>query len=345
MKPMRLEGDRLLLLDQTLLPRREAWIEIRDTEAMVEAIASLRIRGAPAIGIAAALGLAQEAARDGVVAVRLERVCAAAERLRASRPTAVNLAWACDRMVVVARAAVESAPTGAAWAARLRAEAIGIWEEDLAASAAMAQHGASLFPTECRFMTHCNTGGLATGGGGTALGVLLELHRRGDRALKVWATETRPLLQGARLTAWELQRAGVDAAIVADGAAAFTVRRRSIDAIVVGADRVARNGDVANKIGTYALALAARAAGIPFVVVAPTSTLDPEAGTGENIPVEERDGSEVTAFSGLPTAPEGMRAENPAFDITPAELITYLVTEEGAFGPPSGAFAGVDIRS
>jgi methylthioribose-1-phosphate isomerase len=209
----------------------------------------------------------------------------------------------------------------------------------------MARHGADLFPSATRFLTHCNTGGLATGGGGTALGVLLEIHRRRGAAVRVWATETRPLLQGARLTAWELQRAGVDAAVVADGAAAYTIRRRAIEGVLVGADRVARNGDVANKIGTYALALAAREAGIPFVVVAPSSTLDPSAGTGEAIPVEERSASEVTVFAGVPVTPEGMAAENPAFDVTPASLVSALVTERGVFRPPSGAFGGVDTPS
>ncbi len=345
MKPTRLEDDRLFLLDQSLLPGREVWIEIRDTEAMHEAIGALRVRGAPAIGIAAALSLAQEAARAGTVAERVARVAAAAERLRAARPTAVNLAWACDRIVDAARGLASSSLSPASWSDGIRAEAMAIWNEDLAASEAMARHGATLFPTATRFLTHCNTGGLATGGGGTALGVILGLHREGNRAIRVWATETRPLLQGARLTAWELRRAGVDAFVVADGAAAFTIRRRGIEGVLVGADRVARNGDVANKIGTYALALAARAAGIPFVVVAPVSTLDPAAASGEAIPVEERNASEVTAFAGVPTAPDGMRAENPAFDITPADLVTALVTEQGAFSPPSAAFAAVDTPS
>jgi methylthioribose-1-phosphate isomerase len=347
-KPIRLERGRLYLLDQTLLPRHETWIEIPDAAAMGEAIASLRVRGAPAIGIAAALALGAEADRHGAAPDRLERLAAAARLLRDARPTAVNLAWACDRMMAAAaEAAVDPALAGSpgAWVARVREEAAAIWDEDLAASAAMARHGADLFPSATRFLTHCNTGGLATGGGGTALGVLLEIHRRRGAAVRVWATETRPLLQGARLTAWELQRAGVDAAVVADGAAAYTIRRRAIEGVLVGADRVARNGDVANKIGTYALALAAREAGIPFVVVAPSSTLDPSAGTGEAIPVEERSASEVTVFAGVPVTPEGMVAENPAFDITPASLVSALVTERGVFRPPSRAFGDVDTPS
>jgi len=345
--PLRFEEGRVHLIDQTLLPEREIWVEASDADTMAEAIARLRVRGAPAIGIGAALALAAEAARGGSLPDRRDRLRRAAATLRASRPTAVNLAWACDRVLAAADLAAGSAAVRepGAWAEAVCREAMAIWDEDRAASRAMAEHGASLFPRESRFLTHCNTGGLATGGGGTALGVLLEIHRRGDRALLVWATETRPLLQGARLTAWELLRAGVDTRLIADGAAAFTIARRGIEAVLVGADRIARNGDVANKIGTYALALAARAAGIPFVVVAPTSTLDRSAADGSAIPVEERDPSEVTTFRGVPTAPEGVRAENPAFDVTPAALVTALVTEQGVHSPPERAFDGVDSRS
>jgi methylthioribose-1-phosphate isomerase len=313
---------------------------------MAEAIARLRVRGAPALGIASALALALEACRASEEGSALERLERAASILRSARPTAVNLAWACDRVVAAGRAA---AAAGAAaqpiWGERIIAEAMAIWDEDLRASAAMADHGASYLSAATRFLTHCNTGGLATGGGGTALGVILEAHRRREGGVRVWATETRPLLQGARLTLWELLRAGVETRLVTDGAAAHTIRRREIEAVVVGADRIARNGDVANKIGTYALALAATAAGIPFVVVAPESTLDPRAATGAAIAVEERDGSEVTAFGGVPTAPEGALAENPAFDVTPAALVTALVTERGVFSPPAEAFGGVDTPS
>jgi methylthioribose-1-phosphate isomerase len=345
MDPIRISNGCVEVLDQTRLPECETWIEAGEAGLMASAIAKLQIRGAPAIGIGAALALAAEAAREGTLDERRARLRGAAATLRAARPTAVNLAWACDRVVAAADRAACGSPAAAAWAERVRVEAMAIWDEDRAASKAMAEHGASFFPTERRFLTHCNTGGLATGGGGTALGVILEIHRRGGRRLEVWATETRPLLQGARLTAWELRRAGIDAALVADGAAAFTIVRRSVEAVLVGADRIARNGDVANKIGTYPLALAARAAGIPFVVVAPTSTLDPLTPDGAAIAVEERDPLEVTAFRGVPTAPEGFRAENPAFDITPASLVTALVTERGVHRPPSDAFAGVDSRS
>jgi methylthioribose-1-phosphate isomerase len=346
MDPLRFVGGRVAVLDQTRLPEREVWIDASDAASMAAAIAALQVRGAPAIGIAAALALAAEAARAGTLPERRARLVAAAATLRRARPTAVNLAWACDRVVAAAeREARRSGEGLEAWVEAVRREAMAIWDEDRAASRAMAAHGASFFATERRFLTHCNTGGLATGGGGTALGVILELHRRGDRRIEVWATETRPLLQGARLTAWELRRAGVRAKLVADGAAPFTIARRGIEAVVVGADRIARNGDVANKIGTYALALAARAAAIPFVVVAPSSTLDPVCPDGGSIEVEERDPLEVTAFRGVPTAPEGFEAENPAFDITPAALVSALVTERGVHIPPAAAFAGVDSPS
>ncbi len=334
MDPIRLSDGAVLLLDQTLLPAEERWIEIRDAGAMAGAIAALRVRGAPAIGIAAGLALALEAAA-GPGAEALARLEAAGARLKAARPTAVNLAWAVDRVLAAVRRAAEGAGArGVAEAAH--AEAMAVWEEDRAASRAMAAHGADLFPAERRFLTHCNTGGLATGGGGTALGVLLELHRRG-RAPIVWATETRPLLQGARLTVHELMAAGIPVRLLVDGAAAFAIRREGIEAVVVGADRVAANGDVANKVGTLALALGARDAGIPFVVVAPSSSLDGGCPSGEAIPIEERDGGEVTSFAGRPTAPRGARAWNPAFDVTPARLVTAVVTERGIWRPGQGA--------
>ncbi|MGE5175012.1 MAG: S-methyl-5-thioribose-1-phosphate isomerase [Hyphomicrobiales bacterium] len=338
--PLRLEDGRVFVLDQTRLPEEERWIEAGEPAAMAEAIAALRVRGAPAIGIAAALALAFEAARaGGGRGERLERFRRAATLLRATRPTAVNLAWAVDRMLATA----ERAPDDA-WAAALRAEALAIWEEDRAASRAMAAHGAALFPEARRFLTHCNTGGLATGGLGTALAVLLELHHRREGGIAVWATETRPLLQGARLTAWELLRAGVPVRVVTDGAAASLLLRERIEGVLVGADRVARNGDAANKVGTYPLALAAREAGIPFVVVAPTSTLDPSLPDGASIPIEERDPEEVRSFRGAAAAPRGVPVENPAFDVTPARLITYLVTEQGVRRPSAGeAAAGAPV--
>ena len=319
---------------------------------MAGAIGRLAVRGAPAIGIAAALALAVEA-RDGgrgeTPRALLQRLRAAGARLVATRPTAVNLAWAVERALVAAGAAGAAGASGnasgagtEAIAARLRREAEAIWEEDRAASRAMAAHGAALLDGKRRLLTHCNTGGLATGGGGTALGVILELHRRHPGTVEVWATETRPLLQGARLTAWELGRAGIRARLIADAAAAHVVAREGIEAILVGADRIARNGDVANKIGTYALALAAREAGVPFVVVAPVSTLDPALESGSAIPIEERDPAEVTSLKGIPTAAAGVVARNPAFDVTPARLVSWVVTERGAHRPGEALPAEVD---
>ena len=338
--PFRLEQDRVLLLDQTLLPDREEWIEIRDADGMAVAIARLAVRGAPAIGIAAALALALEAAHEGTLEERRARVERAAQELRSSRPTAVNLAWAVDRMRRVARG-YPSALTGdahdgspSAWAAAIRAEAEAIWREDLEASRQMAVHGASLFPNETRFLTHCNTGSLATGGGGTALGVLLALHRNRPGGIEVWATETRPLLQGARLTAWELRKAGIPSRLLPDSAAAHVILQDGIQAVLVGADRIARNGDTANKIGTLSLALAAREANIPFVVVAPSTTLDSSLANGSGIVIEERNPGEVTSVQAVRTAPEGFPVRNPAFDVTPGRLIAAIVTDRGvARGP------------
>ena len=334
MEPFRLDGERLWLLDQTLLPHEERWIEIADAPGMVEAIVHLRVRGAPAIGIAAALGLWLEARRGSAESLR-----DAARLIRSARPTAANMGWAVDRVLRAAESA--GAET---WVQAILDEALAIWEEDRAASRAMARWGASFFRDETRFLTHCHTGGLATGGGGTALGVVLELHRSG-RDVSVWATETRPLLQGARLTAWELQREGIPVTVVADGAAASLLAGASIQAVIVGADRIAGNGDVANKIGTYPLALAARERGIPFVVVAPTSTCDPECPSGAAIPIEERDPSEVLAFQGIPIAPSGVPARNPAFDVTPAGLVTAIITERGIHRAPHFLFAAVDTES
>jgi methylthioribose-1-phosphate isomerase len=341
-EPFRLENGRLLLLDQAMLPTEERWRVVEDARAMAEAIAGLSVRGAPAIGIAGALGFALEASRvteSPEAALPLMRRAAAT--LKAARPTAVNLAHAVDRMAAAAEKDARSSGT-AAWIARLWSEAQAIWDEDRRASRAMAEHGASLFATERRFLTHCHTGGLATGGGGTALGVVLELARRG-RAVEVWATETRPLLQGARITAWELTRAGVATTLVADAAAPSLLARGVVEAVVVGADRIARNGDVANKIGTYPLALAAREAAIPFVVVAPTTTVDPRAATGAEIPIEERAAAEVLVFQGKRLAPEGCRAANPAFDVTPASLVSAIVTERSVLRGPFDGSTPIDF--
>jgi methylthioribose-1-phosphate isomerase len=295
--PLRWEDGFLLILDQTLLPGEEEWIRCERPEQVADAIGRLAVRGAPAIGVAAAYGLAL--AEPGEFA-------AAAELLAAARPTAVNLRWAVDQVLA-------AGPAGAIAAAR----AIEARERD--ATRRIAEHGAALFGERERVLTHCNTGALATTGYGTALGVIEAAWREGAVA-QVWVGETRPLNQGARLTAWELDRSGIPFRVVTDSSAGLLMSRGLVDRIVVGADRIAANGDVANKIGTYPLAVLARRHDIPFVVAAPTSTIDPDTATGADIPIEERDPAEVSSF---PSA-------NFAFDITPADLVTALVTEEGA---------------
>jgi methylthioribose-1-phosphate isomerase len=320
---LRWDGRRLSLLDQTLLPGAEVWLQPAGAADVADAIARLAVRGAPNIGIAAAYGVALElSARPSLGA--LEEAC---DVLVASRPTAVNLAYAVER---VRRAVMGAGPATIASAARGEAQKIHAAED--AASAAIGAHGADLLSGARTVLTHCNTGALACGGRGTALAVCLELAERHE-GVRVIACETRPLLQGARLTAWELQRAGIPFSLVVDGAAAGLMRRGDVDAVVVGADRVAANGDTANKVGTYAHALAARAAGIPFAVAAPTSTVDAATPDGDAIVVEERGAEEVVAFGGVPVAPEGTEVINPAFDVTPADLITALVTERGVALP------------
>jgi methylthioribose-1-phosphate isomerase len=320
---IRWDGRRLSLLDQTLLPGVEAWITLTGARDTAEAIARLAVRGAPNIGIAAAYGLAMElSARPSLGALE-----EGSEILLASRPTAVNLAWAVER---VRAAALGAGPSTIASAARGEAQKIHAAED--AASAAIAAHGADVLADARTILTHCNTGALATGGRGSALAVSLELAERHE-GVRVVACETRPLLQGARLTAWELTRLGIPFSLIVDGAAAGLLRRGAVDGVVVGCDRVAANGDVANKVGTYAHALAARAAGAPFVVAGPTSTIDLATPNGDGIVVEERGAEEVVAFGGTVVAPPGTPVINPAFDVTPAELVTALVTERGVASP------------
>jgi methylthioribose-1-phosphate isomerase len=324
---LRWDGRALAVLDQTRLPGEEVWLDLTGAGDTAAAIRRLAVRGAPLIGMVAAYGLAMEVARRPGLGT-LEQ---GAEVLVAARPTAVNLAWAVERVRAAALAAGPATMAGAA-----RAEAQRIHAEEDAASAAIARHGAELLAGARRVLTICNTGALAAGGEGTALAVILELHRR-DPAVRVLACETRPLLQGARLTAWELGRAGVPHALVVDGAAAGLIRRGEADAVIAGTDRVAANGDVANKVGTYGLALAARAAGIPFVIAGPTSSIDPAVPDGDRIEIEERGAEEVVAFGGVPVAPPGTAVRNPAFDVTPADLVTALVTERGLAAPPDRA--------
>lgn len=323
---------RLLLLDQTRLPREEVYVECADERQVAEAISSMRVRGAPAIGIAAAYGMALaawNAAEDQSRDALLERLRRAGEVLCASRPTAVNLQWAVERTLAAAEACgPDDDPRHAALDAALRIHA-----GQLAADERMGELGSELLPDEGAVLTHCNTGALATGGRGTALGVVRTAWERGKR-LPVFVDETRPRLQGARLTAWELSRLGIPFTLLVDGAAGLLLRSGRIDAVLVGADRIALNGDVANKVGTYPLALAAREAGVPFYVVAPVSSVDPATSVGDLIPIEERDADEVLYVDGVRIAPEGVAAFNPAFDVTPASLVTAIVTEQGIARPP-----------
>lgn len=329
----------LRLIDQTLLPGRCQVIACATTDAIAEAIRALRVRGAPAIGVAAAYGLAL-AARALITEVRgidgtaaLERLHADAVRLRATRPTAVNLSWALERMLAVADHYLAEGGAVPGLPDALLAEAGAIAAEDAAACAAMGRLGADLIADGDTLLTHCNAGALATAGMGTALAPIYTAHRAGKR-LHVYVDETRPVLQGARLTSWELARAGVPITLITDNMAAHFMKRGGVRAVFVGADRIAANGDMANKIGTYGLALLAHAHGIPFYVVAPRSTVDLALPNGDAIPIEERGPDEVTTIRGVRVAPEGVRVANPAFDVTPARYITAILTESGIARPP-----------
>ncbi len=330
----------LRLIDQTLLPETFTEIDCRDVPTVWEAIRSLRVRGAPAIGIAAAFGAVlggQAAAARGAdaEAVRAE-VVLASDQLRTSRPTAVNLFWALDRMDRVAAAEAPQHTEGVGLLTRLLAEAVAINDEDRAMCRSIGQYGADLIAPGQGVLTHCNAGGLATADYGTALAVIFAAHERGV-PFRVFADETRPLLQGSRLTAWELQRRGVPVTLICDSMAAQVMKERKVDLIVVGADRIAANGDTANKIGTYGVALLARAHGLPFYVAAPSSTFDLTLADGSSIPIEQRDPREITHGYGRVTAPEGIDVYNPAFDVTPANLITGIVTERGVIRPVNAA--------
>jgi len=320
----------LRALDQTLLPWREVELELRSADDVAAAIKRLAIRGAPLIGVAAAYGVALELARD---ADALERAC---EMLATARPTAANLAYAVRRVQAAVTSATGEPPAEAALAEARRIEA-----EERSASDALAAHGADELADRPRILTHCNTGALAAPGRGTALAVLAELADRGSLEL-VLATESRPLLQGARLTVYELGRLGIAHQLLVDGAAAGLIAAGEIDAVIVGCDRVAANGDVANKVGTYPHALAAAAAAIPFVVAGPTSTIDPACPSGDRVVIEERDPDEVRAIRTGPGGDlhqltvAGTPCRNPAFDITPASLVTALVTERGVARPARG---------
>jgi methylthioribose-1-phosphate isomerase len=329
-------GDReVVLLDQRALPLDERYERLHHVEQVAVAIETLAVRGAPAIGIAAAYGLVLAAAGAPAGEPHFaSEMAAAALRLHRTRPTAVNLSWALARMArVVTQVRSLAAP---ARVERLAAEARAIHSEDVAACRAMGRIGAERVPGDAVILTHCNAGALATGGFGTALGVVRASREAGKR-VRVVACETRPVLQGARLTAWELARDGFDVTLITDSMVAQRMRRGGIDLVVVGADRIARSGDVANKIGTYGVACLAKAHGVPFYVAAPFSTVDLACPDGDAIPIEQRSEHEVRTCGGVPIAPAGARVENPAFDVTPARLIRSIFTERGEVTPPGEA--------
>jgi len=313
--PIIWRGDALDLLDQRLLPRETTYVACRDAREVAAAIRDMVVRGAPAIGVSAAFGLA-------LAAMRGDDVRAAAAELRATRPTAVNLMWALDRMLAVH-----------ARGGDLAAEAVKIFDEDVAACRRIGRFGAELLGDSATVLTHCNAGALATAGYGTALGVIRAAVEGGKR-VAVFADETRPYLQGARLTAWELHQEGIDVTLITDSMAGHFFQLGTFDAVVVGADRIAANGDAANKIGTYTVAVLAKAHGVPFYVAAPLSTIDVGCPNGAAIPIEERSAAEVTQIAGTRVAPEGVAVRHPAFDVTPAALITAIITDRGVLRAP-----------
>lgn len=329
------------MIDQKALPVEERYLTLDRWEDVAQAIRDLTVRGAPAIGVAAALGIALgvrnvPTASEADLQALFGGICEAFAR---TRPTAVNLFWAIDRMKARFRAARAAAP-GAPWPERraflrevLLREAVAIHDEDVAANRAMGIHGRAFLDDGDGVLTHCNAGALATAGYGTALGVIRAAHEEGKR-LTVYVDETRPVLQGARLTAWELMKEGIPAVLITDNMAAFLMKQGKIRKVITGADRIAANGDAANKIGTYGVAVLAQAHGIPFYIAAPLSTVDLSAPTGDAIPIEERAQEEVTVLAGRRIAPEGVAVYNPAFDVTPARLITAIITEAGVARPP-----------
>jgi methylthioribose-1-phosphate isomerase len=323
----------VVMIDQRRLPAEETYVTCRDYREVAEAIRSMVIRGAPAIGVAAAMGVAlglakaSATSRDGRLDADMETIC---HTLAATRPTAVNLFWAIERMK---KRYCELRAAGADPSQGLVEEALEIQREDIEINRAIGRHGASLLPQGAGVMTHCNAGALATAGYGTALGVIRAAVESGN-PLAVYANETRPFLQGARLTVWELQQDKIPVTLLTDNMAGYTLASGKIGAVVVGADRIAGNGDVANKIGTYSVAVLARENEVPFYVAAPISTLDLTLASGKQIPIEERNPDEVTHVQGMLVAPPGTRVMNPAFDVTPARYVTAIITERGVARPP-----------
>jgi methylthioribose-1-phosphate isomerase len=329
------EDGAVSLIDQTKLPRERVVVRCATVAEVAAAIRGMVVRGAPAIGVTAAYGVALAALRSTAATNRaglLDDIAAAKVTLDAARPTAVNLRWATDRMLKAARGASPEDPAPRT-AEKLLAEAHAIRDGDERMCRAIGEHGAALLCHGARVLTHCNAGALATAGYGTALAPIRTAHEEG-RELHVLVDETRPFLQGARLTAWELKEAGVPLTLITDNMAGYFMRRGEVDCVIVGADRIVANGDVANKIGTYTLAVLAQTHGIPFYVAAPTSTIDMSLQNGDDIPIEQRDEREVTHLAGQILAPEGVEAAHPAFDVTPHTLISAIITEKGIVEPP-----------
>lgn len=333
MDPIRFDENKVALLDQRLLPTEVKYIECADWRCVASGIKDMVVRGAPAIGAAAAFGMALAARElsDKAEADLFAGLEEAGNGLKATRPTAVNLAWAVDRMLNVAKTQAGTKP--AAIAAVLSAEAIKIAKEDIAVNRKIGDYGAKLVPDNATILTHCNAGALATVGYGTALGVMRSAVAEGKK-IQVYADETRPYLQGARLTAWELCRENIPVTVIADNMAGFLMKQGKIDLVIVGADRIASNGDVANKIGTYSVAVLAAAHNIPFYVAAPFSTFDLTISSGDEIPIEERCETEITHFYEKRIAPEGVGCYNPSFDVTPAKYISAIITEFGVIHKP-----------
>ncbi|MFC1985045.1 S-methyl-5-thioribose-1-phosphate isomerase [Chloroflexota bacterium] len=331
--PIEWLGNRVKILDQTRLPQEEVYLELTSYQAVASAIKELKVRGAPAIGVAGAYGIAlgaleiKASIRDDFI----DKFRQVSRTIAATRPTARNLFQAIERMQRVAEAGKEVDDIKAA----LVQEAVKIHSEETEATRKLSQLGAGQIKDGFTILTHCNTGPLATTGYGTALGVIIQAKEQGKK-VKVFAGETRPLLQGARLTTWELKKAGIPVTLITDSMAGYFMSRREIDCVIVGADRIAANGDTANKIGTYTLAVLAKENGIPFYVAAPTTTFDPSLASGEEIPIEQRSLEEVTHVQGVRIAPEGVQAANPAFDVTPHRYITAIITESGIIRKPFG---------
>ncbi len=335
--PIEWLGDRVRILDQTRLPQKEVYLELASYQDIASAIVELKIRGAPAIGVAGAYGVvlgALEIEAESKAEFR-EKLSAIRQTIAATRPTAKNLFRAVERMERVAAAGEDVAQMKQA----LVDEAIKIHAEEAAATEKLSQLGAELIEDGFTILTHCNTGSLATAGYGTALGVIKQADEQGKK-IEVLATETRPLLQGARLTAWELKQAGIPFTLITDSMAGYFMKKGEVSCVIVGADRIAANGDTANKVGTYTLAVLAKENGVPFYVAAPTTTIDPALASGDEIPIEQRSPEEVTHVQGVSIAPAGTPAQNPAFDVTPHSYITAIITEKGIIREPYGEGIG-----